>query len=116
MIGMKFNGSRHIVDNVATDQHHNTFLVSLKWQQSSGTAEQKIPFEVMCLMDAVQTSQGSYKRAYLVLGGDGWTLREYYISGDMNRFIPYANYVSIIKLETFVGKANKGQLHLPYGK
>jgi len=25
-------------------------LISLKWQQSSGTAEQKVPFEVICLV------------------------------------------------------------------
>jgi hypothetical protein len=43
-------------------------FVSLKWQQVGGTAEQKVPFEVMCLADAVRAGH-----AYLVLGGDGWT-------------------------------------------
>jgi hypothetical protein len=51
----------------------------LKWQQTSGTAEQKVPFEVMCLADAVQSNLAD--AAYLVLGGDGWTLRDYYVSG-----------------------------------
>jgi len=40
-------------------------LVSLKWQQTSGTAEQKVPFEVMCLADAVRTKKAD--RAFLVL-------------------------------------------------
>lgn len=46
-----------------------------KWQQIGGTAEQKVPFEVMCLADAVRAEHAA--RAYLVLGGDGWTLRDY---------------------------------------
>lgn len=37
----------------------------MKWQQVSGTAEQKVPFEVICLMEAVAT--GAYQKAYLVL-------------------------------------------------
>ena len=57
----------------SNDKH---ILVSLKWQQTSGTAEQKVPFEVMCLSDAVRDGHGD--RAHLVLGGDGWTLRDYY--------------------------------------
>ena len=57
----------------------DAILVSLKWQQTGGTAEQKVPFEVMCLADAVRAGHG--QAAYLVLGGDGWTLRDYYTSG-----------------------------------
>ena len=40
-----------------------------KGQQIGGTAEQKVPFEVMCLADAVRAEHAA--RAYLVLGGDG---------------------------------------------
>ena len=55
-------------------RHHTRgderILVSLKWQQTGGTAEQKVPFEVMCLADAV--TAGHAVRAFLALGGDGW--------------------------------------------
>ena len=40
-----------------------------------GTAEQKVPFEVVCLADAVVT--GAYAKAYLVLEGEGWKLRSF---------------------------------------
>lgn len=70
--GTRPGGRRHQVDAIAAKDGDDV-LVSLKWQQTSGTAEQKVPFEVMCLADAVRA--GKAKRAYLVLGGDGWTLR-----------------------------------------
>jgi hypothetical protein len=37
---------RHFVDVIA-EKDGKRFLVSLKWQQVSGTAEQKVPFEVI---------------------------------------------------------------------
>ena len=48
--------------------------------------------------------------SYLVLGGEGWTLREFYISGDLQQYILYGDRVEIVTLERFVAKANKGQL------
>ena len=73
-IGLRFGGGRHFVDVIAekVGQH---YLVSLKWQQVAGTAEQKVPFEVICLADAVLA--GPYAKAYLVLGGEGWKLRNF---------------------------------------
>jgi PD-(D/E)XK nuclease superfamily protein len=50
----------------------------MKWQQSSGTAEQKVPFEIICLAETIKETP-NYKRGYVVLGGTGWTLQEYYI-------------------------------------
>jgi len=43
-------------------------LISMKWQQVSGTAEQKVPFEVICLIEALKNNGGRYSKAYLVLG------------------------------------------------
>src|SRR5712691_1641197 len=73
-IGTRCGGGTHKVDAIAT-RGDDEILVSLKWQQTGGTAEQKVPFEVMCLADAVRA--GRAVRAYIVLGGDGWTLRDY---------------------------------------
>ena len=47
-VGQRFGGGRHFVDVVA-EKDGRQLLVSLKWQQRSGTAEQKVPFEVICL-------------------------------------------------------------------
>lgn len=108
-IGKRLGGGNHVADVLADKQGHH-YIVSLKWQQTSGTAEQKVPFEVMCLEDAVQTSTGpKYERAYLVLGGNGWSLRDYYISGKMHKHLPH-QHVKIMGLEDFVALANSGSL------
>lgn len=65
----------HKVDVLASKGDHR-ILVSLKWQQVSGTVEQKVLFEVICLCDAIRA--GMADAAYLVLGGNGWTLRVLY--------------------------------------
>jgi hypothetical protein len=106
-IGQRCGGRAHKVDAIATRDGARV-LVSLKWQQTGGTAEQKVPFEVMCLADAVRAGHGD--RAYLVLGGDGWTLREYYTSGAMAEHLVHAALVRIVTLEAFVRMANNGAL------
>jgi hypothetical protein len=66
--GTRCGGGTHKVDALA-EKDGAKVLVSLKWQQTGGTAEQKVPFEIMCLADAVRS--GHANRAYVVLGGDG---------------------------------------------
>ena len=65
-IGQRLGGGRHMID-VLAERDGLRILVSLKWQQVGGTAEQKVPFEVLSLIDAVES--GPYDGAYLVLGG-----------------------------------------------
>ena len=106
-VGQRCGGGVHKVDAVATKDGHR-ILVSLKWQQTGGTAEQKVPFEVMCLADAVRGQHAV--RAYLVLGGDGWTLRDYYTSGALSEHLVHAALVRVVTLEAFVRLANNGAL------
>ena len=106
-IGTRCGGGTHKVDAIAT-RGDDRILVSLKWQQTGGTAEQKVPFEVMCLADAVRT--GHAQRAYLVLGGDGWTLRDYYTSGALSEHLTHVALVKVVTLEAFIRLANNGQL------
>lgn len=106
-VGTRCGGGVHKVDAIATLDGEKV-LVSMKWQQTGGTAEQKVPFEVMCLADAVRAQHAL--RAYLVLGGDGWTLRDYYTSGKMAEHLVHANLVRVVTLEAFVRIANNGQL------
>src|SRR5882762_7716738 len=107
VIGTRFGGGRHIVDAIA-ERDGKKFLVSLKWQQTGGTAEQKVPFEVISLADVVLA--GDFAKAYLVLGGEGWTLRDFYVSGDLKKHLSNADKVEILTLESFVARANKGEL------
>jgi PD-(D/E)XK nuclease superfamily protein len=106
-IGQRLGFGSHIVDVVA-ERDGVRILVSLKWQQVSGTAEQKVPFEVICLAEAL--AKGSFGRAYLVLGGEGWKLRSFYTSGGLRKYLRGADEVEVVTLESFVAKANKGEL------
>jgi hypothetical protein len=108
-IGTRFDVSRHNIDTYALDDSERPYLISLKWQQVSGTAEQKIPFEVLCLADAMMRNEEFYK-AYLVLGGEGWRFKEFYLSGGLNAFLVNADLVNIVSLERFVELANQGKL------
>ena len=107
VIGKRFDGGRHIVDAIA-EKDGQKHLISLKWQQVGGTAEQKVPFEVICLAEAVMTSQ--FGKAYLVLGGEGWSLRNFYTGGGLKDHFVHADKVDILTLEAFVAKANQGRL------
>jgi hypothetical protein len=106
-VGCRPGGGVHNVDAIARNEDA-AILVSLKWQQTSGTAEQKVPFEIMCLADAVAAGHGT--KAYLVLGGDGWTLRDYFTSGALREHLIHADKVSVVSLEKFIRLANTSQL------
>lgn len=107
-IGRRPGGRPHKIDAVAT-KGGRSWLVSMKWQQVGGTAEQKVPFEVICLADAI--AGGGYVAAYLVLGGLGWTLREFYTRGGLTSHLSHAAAeVRIVTLEEFVALANRGAL------
>ena len=109
LVGERIGGRKHKVDVVA-GKDKDRFLISLKWQQVGGTAEQKVPFEVICLLKAIVDNDSKYKKAYLVLGGSGWTLRDFYTGDELKRFLEYSEKVDILNLEDFIGKANKGLL------
>jgi hypothetical protein len=109
-IGSRLGGGRHMVDVLAEDGAGSKIIISLKWQQVSGTAEQKVPFEAMCLAETILASDNDYDKAYLVLGGGGWKLREFYTGGGLDRHLRHSNLVEILTLEDFIAKANQGQL------
>ena len=106
-LGPRLGLGTHVVDAVAhKDGRH--VLISLKWQQVSGTAEQKVPFEVICLLEAL--AAGQHDKAYLVLGGEGWSLRTFYTAGGLKPFLVNPDKVDVVTLEGFVARANSGKL------
>ena len=106
-IGERLGGGRHFADIVANDGV-STIIISSKWQQSSGTAEQKVPYEYMCLAEAVNT-QEHLDRAYIVLGGTGWTKDEFFLN-DLADWVNNDAHVKVLRLEEFVAMANHGTL------
>jgi len=106
-LGKRLGIGNHVIDAIA-EKDGQKILVSLKWQQVSGTAEQKVPFELICLLEVLEA--GEYRKAYLVLGGEGWTLRAFYTSGGLKRFLVNSDRVEVMTLEGFVARANQGKL------
>lgn len=91
VVGKKRNGGEHVVDLLLDGEveyfqkkkrpvslHRGGTLVSLKNQDVSGTAEEKIPFECMKLQDAIDDY--GYDCGIIVLNGSGWTWKEEYLS------------------------------------
>jgi hypothetical protein len=109
-IGLRLGGGKHKVDILARNTCGQAFLISLKLQQVSGTAEQKVPFEAMCLAQAVHEGNGMYTRAYIVLGGDGWKPRQFFIGDRLKAHLTFSNLVNIVSLESFAALANGGRL------
>lgn len=87
VVGHKPNGKPYRADVVAVSPAGKHYIISLKWQQTSGTAEQKVPFELISLLHILRARRGAYHKAYLVLGGPGWSLREFYVSGGLRSYI-----------------------------
>ena len=109
VVGQRFGCGAHKVDVVA-EKGGRKVLISLKWQQTGGTVEQKVPFEVICLADALGRG---FDAAYLVLGGEGMNpkLRQVYVSGALKPFlnVPW-DRVHVVTLESFIARANQGRI------
>ena len=69
-IGIKFNNKRHIIDILV----NGNILISIKWQYTGGTAEEKVVYEMGTLQDKINFN--GYKKAFVILGGPGWTIFE----------------------------------------
>lgn len=108
VVGTRLGGGDHRVDVLAVGPDGRKHLISMKWQEVSGTAEQKVPFEVMCLLDIIRHGEEKYD-AYVVLGGEGWKRRDFFVSGGMGEYMPHPE-VQVMTLESFVKLANRGKL------
>lgn len=89
-VGVRPSGGKHRVDFELwsrTDPNKRA-LVSCKYQETGGTAEEKIPYEVIKLIHTMESDR-RYRRAWLVLGGVGFTpsLVDFYKTR-LHEFIP----------------------------
>ena len=83
------------------------FLLSLSWQQSAGTTEHKVPYEVISLAHAVRANGTRYSGAFLVLGGSGWTLKRFYTSGELGQYLKGCEAIRIMAAEEFLAAVDK---------
>ncbi|HEY0603109.1 MAG TPA: PD-(D/E)XK nuclease superfamily protein, partial [Herpetosiphonaceae bacterium] len=54
VIGLSLSGKKHRVDALISLPGGQQVPLSLKWQEVSGTAEEKVPYEVIKLIHAVK--------------------------------------------------------------
>ena len=106
-IGTRLGGGKHYVDNLIS-KNNRQILVSLKWQQSAGTAEQKVPYEFMCLVKALRGNK-EFNAAYIVIGGTGWTKDSFFLE-ELDDWVISSESVRVIRLEEFVAMANSGRI------
>jgi hypothetical protein len=73
-VGIKPGGGKHRVDWEVVDQKNadRRGLISCKYQGSSGTAEEKIVYEVIKLLHAMKLDF-RYKKSWIIMGGEGWS-------------------------------------------
>ena len=111
IVGTKPGGGRHKVDLVGMRPNGSKFFVSLKWQQTAGSAEEKIPFEVIKLLHALREN-AEYDKAYIVVGGDGFSsgLVEFYLSQEFRSYIRESEKIEILTLNDVITRANRGAL------
>ena len=103
----RLGGGKHYGDIIAS-KNGEKIIISMKWQQTSGTAEQKVPYEYMCLADVLSRDSTMHK-AYIVLGGGGWSKDSFFLEG-LESWVNTEEFVDVVRLEEFVRKANMGIL------
>lgn len=104
-------GRDHLLDILVIEKPSSAKIgIAVKWQQSLGTAEEKIALEFLRLAKLVEA--GHLHKGYIVLGGTGWTLMTYFLSPDFPREFssPGASRVSVLEFNSLITKINTRSL------
>jgi hypothetical protein len=90
IVGIKPGGGKHRVDWEIIDKSdkNSRGLISCKYQGTSGTAEEKMAYEVIKLLHAMKLDP-RYKKSWIIMGGEGWSpgMREF-IKNHLGEWIP----------------------------
>lgn len=89
-VGKKPGGGKHRVDweIYRTTEPDFRGLISCKFQGTSGTAEEKIAYEVIKLLYSMKIDP-RYKKSWIIMGGEGWSngMREF-VNNHLSEWIP----------------------------
>ena len=104
-IGTRPTYGKHYVDlEVILDEEFNKRnIISLKYQDVAGTAEEKIPYEQMCLQAACE--EYGYNKAYIVLAGSGWKHDDSYRDGVFDKWMSTPD-VFVLNFDEFLQEFN----------
>ncbi|MER3448146.1 MAG: hypothetical protein C4291_15585 [Candidatus Dadabacteria bacterium] len=85
--------------------------MSAKWQQTKGTAEEKILWDIANLIAIVRGS-GRYRKAYVVLGGGGFSngMRDFLLRQGHSSVLQDGHLVEVVSLDEFLARANQGRM------
>ena len=105
IVGDKPGGGKHRVDWEIYKNNDPGFrgLISCKFQGTSGTAEEKIAYEVIKLLHTMKIDP-RFKKGWIVMGGEGWSpgMREF-INSHMKEWIPkMPNLVEILTTDQMI--------------
>ena len=105
-IGTKPGGGKHRVDWEIIDRQdpNSRGLISCKYQGTSGTAEEKMAYEVIKLLYTMKIDN-RYKKSWIIMGGEGWSIgmREF-IKNHLSEWIPQMNdKVIVLTTDQLIG-------------
>ena len=102
-IGKQLFNNRYKADFII----NNSIIVSLKWQQVAGTAEQKVIYEIASLIKIIETSD-IFTKAYLVIGGNGFSSnsKNYLFNQEHRKISKNGDLVENISVEDFIANLN----------
>tara|TARA_B100002019_G_scaffold239563_1_gene214995 strand:+ start:11410 stop:11844 length:435 start_codon:yes stop_codon:yes gene_type:complete len=104
-IGLRPTGGAHNTDLIFEEK----IIISLKYQDVAGTAEEKIPYEQMCLQHACETY--GYTLAFVVLAGPGWKHDQSYRDDVFSKWMNTPN-VFIINFDEFLEEFDLWETYL----
>lgn len=91
VVGEKPGGTgKHRIDWELTSEKNPDLkgLVSCKYQERGGTAEEKVVYEVIKLLHTMEVDP-KYVHAWLALGGEGWSDSiKNFITNELQKWIP----------------------------
>ncbi len=105
-IGKQLFNNRYKADFVID----HSIIVSLKWQQVAGTAEQKVIYEIASLIKIIEND--NFKMAYVVIGGNGFSqnAKEYLFNQEHRNILKHGDLVENIGVEDFIARLNNHNL------
>ncbi len=122
VIGKSLFGGNYKADFVVSDPLPGTnkcimsnpgkIIISCKWQQVPGTAEQKLLYEIASLIKIIKESNGAYSKAYVALGGPGFSAhtKKYLLSQRHREILKDGELVEVLYIDDMIAKINSHRL------